>query len=578
MKVKNLRQLWSVYWFFASFFIILLAAILLRFCNLADLPPSLYWEEAALGYDAYSILKTGKDHHGNPWPIAAFTSFGDYKPSGYFYATVPFIALFGLNEWAVRLPSAIAGVFTVVGIGILTRFLSQRLWPDKTKERHQVTQLAAMTAATFSPWLIQFSRGGWEVNLASCFLLWGVLLYFIGLEKKQRKLAWFIGGALLFVLATFTYHATRVIAPLMLVGIGGILLIDWQKRFSRLIPFVMSGFLWLILCSPILLANSQVTGQRFAETSITGDGAYVAESNAIREASGNSPIVRPLSHRYLILAEQVTGNFFSHFQPDFLFVTGDQNLRHSVGWFGLFYPIDALWLSVGLVVLMSSLLQQKKAWPFGLLLLWWLGIGILPASITKAAPHALRILPAAPVFFVILSFGVVTVGEWLLKQKVFKFSIPLPLVIGAMLLVLFGQWGMYWRFYTKIYPALAASEWQYGYKEMVQEVTKLRTQNPSTPVFITREYGRPAMYYWFYSKTNPAVVQQEEATAIKDQAEFLTFENISFINSTNEAKAGIIASSPTGFILLQNAFSSVKVLSEVKDLRGQTVWVISQVE
>ena len=45
--------------------LILLLAIFLRFFNLSNNPPSLYWEEAALGYDAYSILKTGKDFHGH---------------------------------------------------------------------------------------------------------------------------------------------------------------------------------------------------------------------------------------------------------------------------------------------------------------------------------------------------------------------------------------------------------------------------------------------------------------------------------------------------------------------------------
>jgi len=94
--------------------------LFLRAYRVTASPPSLYWEEAALGYDAYSILQTGKDHHGSAWPIMAFESFGDWKPSFYFYTVVPFIKLLGLNVWAIRLPSALAGVFTVLGIGYLT--------------------------------------------------------------------------------------------------------------------------------------------------------------------------------------------------------------------------------------------------------------------------------------------------------------------------------------------------------------------------------------------------------------------------------------------------------------------------
>src|SRR3989344_4753279 len=93
--------------------LILLLAAALRFIQLGKNPPGLYWDEVSLGYNAYSILKTGKDEHGEFLPLARFKAFGDYKPPGYIYATVPSIALFGLNEFAVRFPSALAGVFMV---------------------------------------------------------------------------------------------------------------------------------------------------------------------------------------------------------------------------------------------------------------------------------------------------------------------------------------------------------------------------------------------------------------------------------------------------------------------------------
>src|SRR3989338_10790344 len=92
--------------------LILLLAFVLRFYNLSQNPPGLYWDEVSNGYNAYSVLKTAKDEYGVFLPIV-FRSYDDYKPPVYVYSIVPSIAVFGLNEFAVRFPSAIAGVLTV---------------------------------------------------------------------------------------------------------------------------------------------------------------------------------------------------------------------------------------------------------------------------------------------------------------------------------------------------------------------------------------------------------------------------------------------------------------------------------
>ncbi|MBI2599051.1 glycosyltransferase family 39 protein [Candidatus Curtissbacteria bacterium] len=105
--------------------IILLAAIL-RFYKLGSTPPSLYWDEASLGYNAYSILKTGRDEHGKFLPTTNFAAFGDYKPPGYIYTTVPSIAIFGLTEFAIRFPSALFGTLTV----LLTYLLAKKLFGE----------------------------------------------------------------------------------------------------------------------------------------------------------------------------------------------------------------------------------------------------------------------------------------------------------------------------------------------------------------------------------------------------------------------------------------------------------------
>ena len=92
--------------------VILLAAVL-RFYQLGQNPPSLDWDETAHGYNAYSILKTGRDEYGYKFPLY-FRSFDDYKPPIYTYLVVPAVAIFGLNDFAVRFPSAFLGVLAVL--------------------------------------------------------------------------------------------------------------------------------------------------------------------------------------------------------------------------------------------------------------------------------------------------------------------------------------------------------------------------------------------------------------------------------------------------------------------------------
>src|SRR3989344_9259741 len=135
--------------------LIIILAGTLRLWKLGSYP-AFNADEAAIGYNAYSLLETGKDEHGNPWPIH-FQSFNDYKPGLYFYIVLPFVKFFGLNEWSVRLPNALLGTLCVYLIYLIV----QKLFPKK-----EIGIISSFMLA-ISPWHIHFSRGGWEVNTAT---------------------------------------------------------------------------------------------------------------------------------------------------------------------------------------------------------------------------------------------------------------------------------------------------------------------------------------------------------------------------------------------------------------------------
>lgn len=102
--------------------LIIILGLFLRTYKLGDIPAGFFCDEASIGYNAYSLLHTGKDEYSISFPIF-FKAFGEYKNPIQIYSTVPFIAAFGLNEVAARLPSTIYGILCLIAIYALTNEL-----------------------------------------------------------------------------------------------------------------------------------------------------------------------------------------------------------------------------------------------------------------------------------------------------------------------------------------------------------------------------------------------------------------------------------------------------------------------
>ncbi len=528
-------------------------AAFLRLYQLTNVPPSLYWEEVAVGYDAYSLLKTGKDHHDAVWPIIAIKSFGDWKPTGYFYALLPSLALFGLSDFAVRLPNALAGVLIVIGVAVLARKL-------------HLNGLWALAVAAISPWAIQFSRSMWEANFATSLLVWGVIGVFTAKHQwKLKRKTWIlaaVGSALLFVAAGYTYHAARVIAPILCLSSVIFVYRDLVVRqFSATIKIsgIILGTCFILYVPLFLKASSPELSHRFQETSIFGDAAIIEMSNALREQSDMTMFSRIIYHRYVLYSQVILENAVSHFSPTYMFLRGDENIRHSTHFAGLFYIFESVFLGLGFIYLWN---KNKAASVF---LLIWLLVTLFPAALTKAVPHALRTLPSMPVFILYITAGITSFLEIARKKKVANHAVVL-LIFAYSISSL-----QYLRYYFLIYPKVSNDEWQYGYTQMISELNSLERELPEYPVYVSRIEGRPAMYYWFYSKTDPRRVQTASKTAMFDQGEFLTFENKSFYREIPQlSESSIIAAAPEEVSKFESLnpdyqFTPLKTVSNLSD-------------
>ena len=157
---------------------IFVLAFFLRIYKLGTFPVGFHVDEAKVGWNALSILKTGRDDKGNLFSLY-YNSFGDFRPTGIFYATIPSILLLGRNEFAVRFPSALLGALTIFPLFFLVLEIN--------KDKNKKLALIATILLALSPWHISVSRATSEVVISMFIALWGIYYFLKGIDTKERK-------------------------------------------------------------------------------------------------------------------------------------------------------------------------------------------------------------------------------------------------------------------------------------------------------------------------------------------------------------------------------------------------------
>jgi len=476
--------------------VVFLAAFL-RFYQLGINPPSLAWDEAALGYNAYSIGETGRDEFGRFLPYDYFASFGDYKPPLYVYAAVLPVKIFGLNEFAVRFPSAFFGTLTV----LLTYFLVKELFP-KLKDSW-LPEIAAFFLA-ISPWHTQLSRAAWEANLASFFVVLGVLLFL----KSLKGRGWFlILSGLAFVATFYTFNSTRVFSPILVLGLA----LYYRKNLWQMKRWVViSAVVTILLIAPLMPHLLSSEGRlRFQEVNIFTDIKVIETTNRWMAQDNNTLWSRIIHNRRVHFALLFLEHYFHHFEGKFLFISGDGNPKFSLQDVGQLYLFDLPFLLAGVYFLIRR--KEKGAFP----IFWWLLVAPIPAATARETPHALRILDSLPTWQIITAYGFYIFLESIRERRSFIKNCLLSTVYCLLLVNFF----YYLHNYYAHYPTEFSGEWQYGYKETVDTVEEL--EDNYDRVIMTKNLGRPYIYFLFYKKYFPQQFWQYENQIVKEPMGFV---------------------------------------------------------
>lgn len=183
------------------FWFLLVLAAVERLGSLGVVPVGLNQDEAYAGYNAWSMVTAGVDSRGDAFPVY-FEAWGSGMNVLNSYLMMPFIALFGLQIWVIRLPQAIVGLLTVPTVYAIVKRLS-----DEKKA------LAAMAFVSIAPWHIMMSRWGLESNLAPGFVMFGLYFFLLGMEKPK----FFLLSGLFYGLSLYAYATIWPFVPLMIL-------------------------------------------------------------------------------------------------------------------------------------------------------------------------------------------------------------------------------------------------------------------------------------------------------------------------------------------------------------------------
>lgn len=458
------------------FMAIILMAAVLRVWGIGQYPDGLNADEAAIGYNAYSLLQSGKDEYGEWFPLA-FKSFGDYKPGLYFYIVLPFVAMFGLNEFAVRLPSALLGVGTI----ILLYFLGKELFKSR------LVALCSAFILAITPWHINFSRGSWETNAATFFITLGIFLFL-----KKIGHPWGVFWSLLsFLVAMYVYQSPRLVVPALFLGIFGLYFNDGVGRFKGLLvswkKYALVFVVLLVLSIPLGLQFLVGGGSaRFSGLSYFADSGPQNRVNELRgEHNNQSSIEAKVFHNKITAyATQFLRHYLDHFNGDFLFINGDPIIRNKVPETGQFYLISALFLILGSIGMLK--LNSKNKW----LVVIWLLVSPLASSMTYQTPNAVRALGMVVPLALMMGLGLAKMIEVVRSVK------GRAVLISFLLFILGFETVHYLESYYIHYPKRYPLAWEYGFREVVGKLEAYEKNN--SRIVMTDRYDQPYILVLFY--------------------------------------------------------------------------------
>ncbi|MEX2007760.1 MAG: glycosyltransferase family 39 protein [Candidatus Levyibacteriota bacterium] len=505
--------------------IILLIGAVVRFAALGEVPSSLHRDEAFLGYNAYSILETGKDISGQVFPFHLESFL--YSPAGYSYFSIPFIKLFDLSSFSVRFASAFFGFLTIFALFFLVKEFFY-----KNKYKNELALISSFFLA-ISPWHINLSRTATENTVVTFFIVLGIfpLLLF---ARKGKNLLLFL-SFLSFGVTLSIYQAPRAFLPVF-IPFTALLILGKKKLIEkRILLFFLYAF--IIVCPVLFVVFSSDISLRIRTLSIFNHPEAQLVINSEIANDGEAGLPRVLTRVFHNKVVNYSGIFFDnytkHFSFEYLFSDKGFPDRYRIPHMGILYIFE-------LFLIISALFYIfRKDKREGLVILSWILLVPVGSALTfDDVPNLQRTLISSPAFSILSSYGLLSL---LLVFKTKKPVLLKPFLIFISLVIVysFSYYLIQYHIQSPVYRPWYRSD---GYNQLVSSV-KAVSDNYNSIVVTNRE-SAPTIFFLFFEKYEPQKFQNETRNADMSRSDSIGFGKYVFTDEECPLKAEIKTNRP----------------------------------
>ncbi len=551
MEIKMKNKLYKLLLTF-----IIIVTFFFRFYNLSSVPPQATVDEVSIGYNAYSILKTGKDEYGTKFPIL-LRAYDDWRPALYVYLVIPFIAAFGLDIVSVRLPAVILSTFSVVAIYFLLKelFKNSKVRLEIRSFKLGIPEIATLLLA-ISPWHIYISRLGHEVNASFAFLIFGLLFFFRFVNKRKWNLYL---SAVFFALSFDSYQSTKLVAPLVLLVLGGLYL---KRLIANKKTVIIAAIIGFIITLPILSTSfDQNALIRFRATNLLAysvdffenQRARIGEDKARKDLLGTV-----FDNRKVAASLLLSKAYLSHLDPQWLFLNeGSEQFKAPS--LGLLYLFELPLIVLGLLFITRIGIDAKNI----IFILAWAAIAIIPGAITTGYAHPMRIFSILPIPQIFAAIGFIY-----FLNLIRKFRITI-LATSLFLLILFVL-GFFHSYFTLV-PRELSQHFQYGVLNALSYAKNNETKYSRIVVSNRDRLFESYMFYLYSHKIDPVKYQVQGGTRSGGFAEEHKIDKYEFGSIEDKIYPNTL------YVINPNEFKSgMTKLTEIPYLDGKTSLILAE--